>query len=108
MINRRPEILERLPDRNRLLLPNSLYTKQYRFYSVMKALGVVLSLALATFIVGWALVSSFISSEIVTCKTLQAQSKQYPLFYITKTDKEMCDHHEIWIDAPVLNYDKHI
>lgn len=40
--------------------------------------------------------------EIKTCNTLELQSKKHaPLFYITKLEKQMCDAHDIIINAPV-------
>lgn len=41
-------------------------------------------------------------SEEVKCLKLQSQSEQYQqTFYLTVFEKEMCDYHNILINAPV-------
>lgn len=35
------------------------------------------------------------------CYQLKKQSEDFSSFYLTKTDKEMCDHYNISIVAPV-------
>lgn len=47
-------------------------------------------------------------NEIVDCLKLQAQSKQFELFYLTQSESEMCDRNGIEIAAPVSDsiYDK--
>ena len=41
-------------------------------------------------------------NEVVECNTLEEYSRVYkPHFYLTPWQKEMCDRHEIIINAPV-------
>jgi hypothetical protein len=40
--------------------------------------------------------------EQVICYKLQSQALQYPDYWITLTQKEMCDYHGIFINAPVF------
>lgn len=39
--------------------------------------------------------------ELVACNQLKAYSQTYPQFYLTQSEKEMCDAHGVSIDAPV-------
>ena len=39
--------------------------------------------------------------ELVTCIKLKSYSQTYPLFYLTETEKAMCDAHGVYIDAPI-------
>lgn len=40
-------------------------------------------------------------SEVVECDQWQAQSQQYPAFYLVAWQKSQCDAHGIIINAPV-------
>lgn len=40
---------------------------------------------------------------IVICEQLASQAKEFPLFWLTKSEKAMCDSIGIAIDAPVGN-----
>lgn len=52
------------------------------------------------------LVQSMDRQEIVECNKLKEYSVQYaPHFYLTQWEKEMCDHHNIKINAPVEVHD---
>lgn len=46
-------------------------------------------------------------SEVVECLKLQTYSEQFNEFYLTKSESEMCESHDIVIHAPVLgkNYE---
>lgn len=43
--------------------------------------------------------------EVLTCTNLLAQSKDFSNggFYLTQSEKEMCDYHHVEINAPVYN-----
>lgn len=43
----------------------------------------------------------FSKEEIVECNKLQAQAEEYPNFYITNWQADMCASHQISINAPV-------
>jgi len=50
----------------------------------------------------YALSVSLDKSEEHQCFTLQERAQQYPSFYLTHLEKEMCDFHGIKVNAPVL------
>lgn len=63
---------------------------------------VVYSLVLLTFFAFvYALGLGIDRQEVVTCNKLQLQASTYDAFYLTKSEKEMCDYHNIKISAPV-------
>ena len=52
-------------------------------------------------LVGWAIIEGARRDVVVRCHTLQSQNEQFYLFYLTETEKMMCDDIGIIIDAPV-------
>jgi len=40
-------------------------------------------------------------SAEIECETWAKYAKQYPLFYLTPTQKAQCDHYDVQIDAEV-------
>lgn len=58
-------------------------------------LGLTAGAMLAIFTIGLG------SSEKNECVKWREQSKQYKEFYLTKWQKDQCDHYNISIDAPV-------
>jgi hypothetical protein len=39
--------------------------------------------------------------EVYECHKLASQSKDFPLFYLTQWQADMCDAHNIAINAPI-------
>jgi hypothetical protein len=63
-------------------------------YKILLAIVCIVAFALAGYY-------GAIRQEKHDCYVLQEQSKEYTLFYITKTGKEMCNHYSIPVNAPV-------
>ena len=62
--------------------------------SVLAVIGIACVLAVT---VGY----SIEKSAEIECETWAKYAKQYPLFYITPTQKAQCDHYEVEINAEV-------
>jgi len=62
--------------------------------------AIVLSLFIL-FILAALLLMGVSKEEKVTCNNLQSQAKEFPAFFLTQWQKDMCDAHSITIDAPV-------
>jgi len=68
---------------------------------------VILIILFAVFLIG--LGKAFDSYEKSECYKLQANAERYEKysptntggFYITQNEKDMCDHHNIKVDAPI-------
>lgn len=63
--------------------------------------GVILVLLLLSFFFIFTLGIS--KSEVVECQKLKSYSEKFEQFWLTEWQKEMCDSHDIEIDAPVVN-----
>lgn len=71
--------------------------------AILKTVGVVFLLLLATILVGWLMLVAFDRNADVECHKLQSQSIEFgrKVFFITKFEKAMCDDRDILIDASV-------
>jgi hypothetical protein len=71
---------------------------------VLKKFLVVLAFLGALSLVGWAFVTGLDEQEVMQCNILLEQSVEFkPLFFLSKSEDEMCRAHGIPIDAPVGN-----
>jgi hypothetical protein len=74
---------------------------------IIKVLLMFLALFGAIIVVGLffsAISKGVLKGEIAHCLKLEAQSKDYHdsrVFYITQWEKEMCDIHGVYVNAPV-------
>lgn len=72
--------------------------KSITLNEILTAIGITALLVLLSV----AMAYGFKKSDQSRCLTLQAQAQEgYFDFYITPTEKDMCDYHNIEIDAPV-------
>lgn len=62
-------------------------------------IAVLVVTLIAAFVVS--IIEGLHKAEQVKCYTLQEQSREYPDFFLTIYEKEMCDFHGIEITAPV-------
>ncbi len=62
----------------------------------------IIILVLLGIIMAFAIITGINRQEQTTCNQYQKWAKEYPLFYMTQLDKEMCDNWGIQVDAPVL------
>jgi len=53
------------------------------------------------FFVGFVFLQGLNKSEVVTCNELKSQASQFAGFTLAQWQKDMCDTHNIVIDAPV-------
>jgi hypothetical protein len=65
-----------------------------------KIIHIILFLIVAT-VLALVIVIGIDKQEQETCHKYQRWAKEYPLFYMTQLDKEMCDNWSIQVDAPV-------
>jgi hypothetical protein len=71
---------------------------RFVIYNIMMS---ILIIAVIGFF-GWGIKTGLEKSEIVECYELREQSEKFPDFYLIQWQKNMCDHHEIEINAPVI------
>ena len=88
-------------------------TKQWLWVGVVKSGKIVVASVLpfiSKMVVGIAFVVLFLyalntgieKQELVTCIKLSSSSQTYsPLFFMTETEKAICDGHNVYVDAPV-------
>lgn len=67
----------------------------------MKNLTLSFVVAVLLVLLAIALLYGINKQEVADCLTWQAQSKEYPEFYITQWQKAQCDAHYITVTAPV-------
>ena len=69
----------------------------------MKTITNIILSIVAVAVFAFAFVYAIEQSEIVHCNKLVSQSEEFAQagFYITSVEKEMCDVHEVSINAPV-------
>jgi len=65
-----------------------------------KIIKIILFL-LAIITLAFVIVIGINRQEITTCHQYEKWAEEYPLFYLTEWEKEMCDAHNIPIDAEV-------
>lgn len=67
----------------------------------MKTIINIIAVVIVIFAVAFIANLGFSKEEIVECNKLQVQAEQYPNFYITNWQADMCASHQISINAPV-------
>lgn len=68
---------------------------------IIKQIIVALILLVVIFLVVKLLAIGLKKQDRVECQKLLSWSKEYPLFYLTQNEKEMCDFLGVTISAPV-------
>lgn len=69
--------------------------------NTIKAIFWVILISVAFYALIVAISAGISKEEVVTCLKYQKQAKEYPSFYITFAEKQMCDTHQILINSEV-------
>jgi len=69
--------------------------------AIIEKIVVALALLVILFLVVKVLAIGIEKSDRVECQKLLSQYREYPLFYLTPNEKEMCDYLGVTIPAPV-------
>ena len=72
-----------------------------RYVLIVRIAGWLCVFLVATFLVGWALPVLVDRQSEYECQRLLRQSQEFPLFWLTPSEKEMCDQIGVQIDARV-------
>lgn len=72
---------------------------------IIAKIVVALLLVATLYLVGLAFVTGLEKQDWVQCQKLKSQSQEYPLFYLTQNEKDMCDSLGVTISAPINTYE---